>query len=153
MQKTVEKIPVLVKRKEGCDDLPVPKYMSKGSAGMDFYADVDTPVTLEPGQIKLISTGLHISLPVGFEAQIRPRSGLAVKHGIGVVNSPGTIDSDYRGLINIILINFGKDAFVIERGMRIAQMVVNKITQAEFEIVDELDVTARNTGGFGHTGV
>ena len=153
MQKTVEKIPVLVKRKEGCDDLPLPKYMSKGSAGMDFYADVDTPVTLEPGQIKLISTGLHISLPVGFEAQIRPRSGLAVKHGIGVVNSPGTIDSDYRGLINIILINFGKDAFVIERGMRIAQMVVNKITQAEFEIVDELDVTARNTGGFGHTGV
>ncbi|MCK5345283.1 MAG: dUTP diphosphatase, partial [Candidatus Heimdallarchaeota archaeon] len=149
MQKTVEKIPVLVKRKEGCDDLPLPKYMSKGSAGMDFYADVDTPVTLEPGQIKLISTGLHISLPVGFEAQIRPRSGLAVKHGIGVVNSPGTIDSDYRGLINIILINFGKDAFVIERGMRIAQMVVNKITQAEFEIVDELDVTARNTGGFG----
>jgi len=147
------KIALKIKKKESCDDLPLPKYMSSGSAGMDLYADVDGQTTIEPGQIKLISAGIYISLPVGYEAQIRPRSGLAIKHGIGIVNSPGTIDADYRGLINIILINFSKDPYVVKRGSRIAQMIISKVTQADLEVVTELDRTERNTGGFGHTGV
>ncbi|MCP4649401.1 MAG: dUTP diphosphatase [PVC group bacterium] len=149
----VSKVTLRIKRKEDCTDLPLPKYMSTGSAGMDLYADVDVETTLEPGEIKMVSTGIHVSIPEGYEAQIRPRSGLAAKYGIGIVNSPGTIDSDYRGLINIILINFGKEIFLIKRGMRICQMVINKVTQANLEVVEELDVTDRNTGGFGHTGV
>ncbi|MFH2137225.1 MAG: dUTP diphosphatase [Candidatus Omnitrophota bacterium] len=149
----LDKVVIKLKRKENCEDLPLPAYMSNGSAGMDLYADVDGDVILEPGDRKLISSGIHISLPQGYEAQVRPRSGLSIKHGIGVVNSPGTVDADYRGLINVILINFSKELFVIKRGMRIAQMVINKITQADFDVVDELDVTERNTGGFGHTGV
>jgi len=149
----MDTISVKIKQKENCADLPLPKYMSSGSAGMDLYADVEDAITLEPGQIKLISAGIYISLPEGYEAQIRPRSGLAVKHGIGIVNSPGTIDADYRGLINIIMINFGAEPYKIKRASRIAQMVINKVTQAEFEVVNELDRTVRNTGGFGHTGV
>ena len=144
---------VKIKKKDDCADLPLPAYMSSGSAGMDLYADVDVRVTIEPGQIKMISAGIYISLPEGYEAQVRPRSGLAVKHGIGIVNSPGTIDADYRGLINIIMINFGRQPYDIERGTRIAQMVINKVPQARFEVVEELDKTQRNTGGFGHTGV
>ncbi|MBU1087448.1 MAG: dUTP diphosphatase [Candidatus Omnitrophica bacterium] len=149
----MDTILVKIKQKENCADLPLPAYMSSGSAGMDLYADVDGEITLDPGQIKLISAGIYISLPEGYEAQIRPRSGLAVKHGIGIVNSPGTIDADYRGLINIIMINFGAESYKIKRASRIAQMVINKVTQAEFEVVNELDRTVRNTGGFGHTGV
>lgn len=146
-------IAVKIKTKENCADLPLPAYMSSGSAGMDLYADVDGEVTIEPGKIKMVSAGIYISLPEGYEAQIRPRSGLAVKHGIGIVNSPGTIDADYRGLINIILINFGKESYIIKRASRIAQMVINEVIQAKFEVVNELDRTVRNTGGFGHTGV
>ena len=149
----IDKVVINIKKKENCDDLPLPAYMSSGSAGMDLYADVDEKVTLEPGQIKLISAGIYISLPQGYEAQIRPRSGLAIKHGIGIVNSPGTIDADYRGLINIIMINFGHSSYEIKRGTRIAQMVIKKVTQAEFRVVEELDKTVRNAGGFGHTGV
>ncbi|MFH1458855.1 MAG: dUTP diphosphatase [Candidatus Omnitrophota bacterium] len=147
------KVIVKIRKKENCDDLPLPSYMSDGSSGMDLYADIDSEIIIKPGQIKLVSAGIYLSLPQGFEAQIRPRSGLAIKHGIGIVNSPGTIDADYRGLINIILINFGQDPYVIKRGARIAQMIISRVTQAELEVVNELDKTARNTGGFGHTGV
>lgn len=147
------KVVIKIKKKEDCQDLPLPSYMSSGSSGMDLYADVDGEATILPGQIKMISAGIYISLPSGYEAQIRPRSGLAVKHGIGIVNTPGTIDADYRGLINIILINFGSSAYVIKRGARIAQMIINKVEQAELEVVNELEQTVRNSGGFGHTGV
>jgi len=149
----MEKAKIKVKRKAGCEDLPLPKYMSEGASGMDLYADVDSDLTIAPGEIKSVSTGLYISIPHGFEVQIRPRSGLALKHGIGLVNSPGTIDSDYRGLICIILINWGKAPFVIRRGDRIAQMIVNKVARAELEEVVELDETVRAAGGFGHTGL
>ncbi|MDF2820369.1 MAG: dut [Clostridiales bacterium] len=134
--------------------LPLPKYMSAGAAGLDLYADVpvDEPITLEPGDYKLIPTGIKIALPEGFEAQIRGRSGLAAKYAIGIPNAPGTIDADYRGEIKVILINWGKEAFVINRGERIAQMVINKIEQAEWKIVNSLDETQRGEGGFGHSG-
>ncbi len=130
----------------------MPAYMSAGAAGMDLYADVREDVTLNPGEIKLISTGIHIAMPEGFEAQIRPRSGLALKHGITMVNTPGTIDSDYRGLISLILTNLGKEPYIIKRGARVAQMVLNEVIRAEFEQVEELGATTRAHGGFGHTG-
>jgi len=120
---------------------------------MDLYAAVDENVVIHPGKRELIPTGIAISLPPGYEAQIRPRSGLAIKHGIGLLNSPGTVDSDYRGEIKIIMMNLGEDSFVVSRGMRIAQMIVSKFTAIDFKIVDELDVTLRNEGGFGHTGL
>lgn len=146
-------VKVLVQRSPGTNDLPMPAYMSAGAAGMDLYADVREDVILNPGEIKLISTGIHIALPEGYEAQIRPRSGLALKHGITMVNTPGTIDSDYRGLISLILTNLGKEAYVIKRGARIAQMILGEVIRAEFELVQELNDTARAHGGFGHTGV
>lgn len=127
--------------------------MSAGAAGMDLTADVSEDVLLRPGEIKLISTGISIALPLGYEAQIRPRSGLALKHGITMVNTPGTIDCDYRGVVSLILTNLGKDPFVIKRGARLAQMVINEVVHAEFEIVADLDPTERSHGGFGHTGV
>ena len=120
---------------------------------MDLAAAVDQDVLLQPGERALIPTGIAISLPLGFEAQIRPRSGLALKHGIGLLNSPGTIDSDYRGEIQIIVINLSREPFVIKRGLRIAQMVIAQYVTASFKVVDELDVTLRNKGGFGHTGL
>jgi dUTP pyrophosphatase len=126
--------------------------MSKDAAGMDLYACLEEDVVLEKGKIKLIPTGLKIALPSGYEAQIRPRSGLALKHGISLVNTPGTIDADYRGEIKIIMINFGEEDFTIKHGERIAQMVINKIEQVELEVVDGLEDTERGAGGFGHTG-
>lgn len=120
---------------------------------MDLAAACEGDFTLLPGERTLVPTGIIISLPLGYEAQIRPRSGLALKHGIGLLNSPGTIDSDYRGEIQVILINLGKEPFVIKRGLRIAQMVVSQSIPAHFKVVSELDVTLRNEGGFGHTGV
>jgi len=148
-----EAINLRIRRKQGCEDISMPQYMSEGASGMDICADVDGEVILEPGEIKLISAGFYMSIPKGYEVQIRPRSGLAIKHGISIVNSPGTIDSDYRGLVGIILINQGKEPFAVKRGERIAQMVVQKVLQANIEVVDELDETARAHGGFGHTGV
>jgi dUTP pyrophosphatase len=148
-----EKVRVKIKRKANCIDLPLPSYMSSGASGMDLYADVKEDIILAPGEIKLISTGIYVSIPPGYEAQIRPRSGLALKHGISIVNSPGTIDSDFRGLVGIILINLGKEDFRISRGDRIAQMVIKPVVQAELIEVEELDVTSRAGGGFGHTGV
>lgn len=138
---------------EGAKDLPLPKYMSEGAAGMDIYAAVDEDTVLKKGEIKLIPTGLKIALPLQYEAQIRPRSGLALKHGISLVNTPGTIDADYRGEIKIIMINFGDGDFTIKRGDRIAQMVINRIETIKWHVVDELPQTNRSEGGFGHTGI
>ncbi len=131
----------------------LPEYATPQSAGMDLRANINEPITLKPLERKLIPTGLFIALPVGYEAQIRPRSGLAFKHGITVVNTPGTIDADYRGEIMVLLVNLSNDDFVINDGERIAQMVIAKHERASFTEVEELDVTERNTGGIGHTGV
>ncbi len=133
-------------------DIPLPRYMTPHSAGMDVCAAVKQPVTIQPGEILLIPSGFAISLPVGFEAQIRPRSGLAIKHGISIVNAPGTIDADYRGEIKIGLINFGKSPYEISRGDRIAQMIISRVSSARLELVDTLNESERNSGGFGHTG-
>lgn len=119
---------------------------------MDLYADVSGEVVLMPGEIKLISSGIYLGIPEGYEAQIRPRSGLALKHGISFVNTPGTIDSDYRGLVSLIMINNGPEAFVIRRGDRIAQMVINEIVRADVRVTADLGETARSVGGFGSTG-
>lgn len=135
------------------EGLALPVYMSEGSSGMDLTAAIADPLALQPTERVLIPTGISIAIPVNYEAQVRPRSGLALRHGIGILNSPGTIDSDYRGEIQVILINLGKDSFVIRRGDRIAQLVVAPQVKASFKIVEELDVTLRSSGGFGHTGV
>ena len=131
---------------------PLPKYQTTQSAGMDLRANIDAPVLLKPLDRKLIPTGLHIALPEGYEAQIRPRSGLAIKNGITCINTPGTIDPDYTGDVGVILVNISNEDFVVQPGDRIAQMVINKFEQAEFEVVEELDETERGEGGFGHTG-
>ena len=149
----MKKINVKIKRKESAKDLPIPAYATSGSSGVDLYADVENKTIISPGEIKLISCGIHIELPEGYEAQVRPRSGLALKHGITLVNTPGTIDSDYRGLINLIMINLGKNDFVFERGHRLAQMVIREVTRAEFIEMEELVETERAHGGFGHTGI
>lgn len=132
---------------------PLPAYATSQSAGMDLRANIDEPITLHPMERRLVPTGLHIALPVGFEAQIRPRSGLALKHGITVLNTPGTIDSDYRGELKVLLINFSTEDFVINDGERIAQMVIARHEQGEFFEVKALDETERGEGGYGHTGV
>ena len=131
----------------------MPAYESAGSSGMDIRACVEAPLLLSPGEIKLVPTGLAISIPRGYEAQIRPRSGLALNHGIGMVNSPGTIDSDYRGEVGIILVNWGDRPFTIRRGDRIAQMVISKVCRATILQTDKLDSTQRGEGGFGHSGI
>jgi dUTP pyrophosphatase len=131
----------------------LPAYATPQSAGMDLRANIDESIVLKPFERRLISTGLHIALPVGFEAQIRPRSGLALKHGITVLNSPGTVDADYRGEVMVLLINLSQEEFVINDGERIAQMVIARHEQGLMELVDKLDETERGTGGYGHTGV
>ncbi len=132
--------------------LPVPAYQTAGSSGMDLHAAVAEPLTLDPGDIFCVPTGIAIELQPGYEAQVRARSGLALKHGIGLVNAPGTIDCDYRGEIGVILINHGKLPFTVERGMRIAQLVIQPVCRATVSVADSLTETARNSGGFGHTG-
>jgi dUTP pyrophosphatase len=141
-----------IKRTENALDMELPRYQSEGAAGMDLRANVTDGVTLKPGEFKMIPTGISIALPMGYEAQVRPRSGLAVKYGITTLNAPGTIDSDYRGEINVILINHGKEDFVIDRGERIAQMVISRFEKPRFIEVSELGETERGSGGFGHTG-
>lgn len=131
----------------------MPAYATEQSAGMDLRANIGEAVVLHPLERRLIPTGLHIALPPGYEAQVRPRSGLALKHGITVLNSPGTIDADYRGEIGVLLVNMSSEDFVVNDGERIAQMVIARHEQAEFVIVDELDATERGEGGYGHTGV
>lgn len=148
----MEKNKFLILKTEDAKDLELPKYMTKGAAGMDLYANVKEDTVLKHGQIKMVPTGIRISIPHGYEAQIRPRSGLAAKYGITMVNAPGTVDSDYRGEINVILINLGPEDFTVQRGMRIAQMVINKVEMIDFSEVFCLDETERGQGGFGHTG-
>lgn len=134
-------------------DIALPEYMTKGAAGMDIRISIDKDVTLGHGNIALLPTGFKMAIPEGFEAQIRPRSGLAIKHGIGLINSPGTIDSDYRGEVKVAVINLGEEDFIFKRGDRVAQMVITRVWQAGIEVVGELDETKRSDGGFGHTGV
>ena len=133
-------------------DIPLPRYMTPQSAGMDLCAAIENDIPLNHGDIVLVPTGFAMSIPEGYEGQIRPRSGIAVKHGITIVNSPGTIDSDYRGEVKIAVIHLGKDAYILRRGDRIAQMVIKKVYQAKLEVVEALEETERNAGGFGHTG-
>lgn len=149
----LEHIKVKISRvKSGTEDLNIPQYATEGSAGLDLCAAVDEEIQIQPHETLLIPTGFAIELPLGYEAQIRPRSGLALKHQVGILNSPGTIDSDYRGEVKIILSNFGKEPFTIRRGDRIAQMVVGRYTRVEWEEVTKVNDTARGAGGFGHTG-
>jgi dUTP pyrophosphatase len=144
---------VLVRRKEGCDDLPLPRYQSPGASGMDLHAAVEGDLTIQPGAVALVPTGLHIAVPPGYEAQVRPRSGLALKSMISVLNAPGTVDSDYRNEVGVILANFGPEPFTVTRGMRVAQMVICRAYRAELAEVDSLDETERHMGGFGSTGL
>ena len=132
---------------------PLPTYATALSAGMDLRADIDEDITLLPMQRQLVPTGLHIALPEGYEAQIRPRSGLALKHGITVLNTPGTVDADYRGEIMVLLVNFSNEPFIVKDGERIAQMIVAKHEQVNFELTETLDETERGAGGYGHTGL
>jgi len=146
---------VLIKFKRVSNDfdhIPIPSYLTEGSSGMDLRAALNEPLLLKPKEMELIPTNLSVEIPMGFELQVRPRSGLAAKHGIGILNSPGTIDSDYRGEIKIIIIHLGKDEFIIQPGDRIAQLVVSKIYRAKMEEVEELNMSVREDGGFGHTG-
>jgi len=139
-------------RPESDSDIPLPCYMTPQSAGMDIYAAITDEVLLQKGEIAMLPTGFAMALPAGYEAQIRPRSGLAVKHGIGLINSPGTIDADYRGEVMIAVINLGPRPYTFQRGNRVAQMIIHRVHQAELQEVENLDETHRNTGGFGHTG-
>lgn len=136
----------------GNEDLPLPVQMSSGSSGFDLQAAVNEPVVIQPGKWKLIPTGIAIAMPQGLEAQIRPRSGLALKHGLTVLNSPGTIDADYRGEIGVLMLNLGEESYQVLRGQRIAQMVFSQVPEVQLRVTDQLDSTKRGTGGFGHTG-
>ena len=149
----MKRISIQIKRLENNADLPLPGYETEGSSGMDLRAAVERPVILDPGEVKLIPTGFAVSIPPGYEGQVRPRSGLALRHGIGMVNSPGTIDSDYRGEVSIILINWGQRPFTINRGDRIAQIIIAKVYRVDLVDADSLDSTRRGSGGFGHSGI
>lgn len=144
---------ILVKRLPGAEDLPLPEQATPGSAGMDLRAAVEDDVYLKPGERKSVPTGLSLAIPEGYEGQVRPRSGLAVRSGIGVVNAPGTIDSDYRGPVCVILINHGDTDFIIRRGDRIAQLVIAPVVKASLVETNSLPETVRSDGGFGHTGI
>ena len=148
-----EAVRVAVRRAPGCDDIPFPRYMSPGAAGFDLPAAVDSELAVEPGAFASVPTGLFVAIPPGYEGQVRPRSGLAVKHGVTVLNTPGTVDSDYRGEVRVILVNHGSEPFTVRRGDRIAQMIIAPVTRAHLEPLDELPSTRRGEGGFGHTGV
>ena len=145
-------IRVLRLRPDQDQDIPLPRYMTPGSAGMDVCAAISAPLLIEPGEIKLVPTGFAMAIPKGFEVQARPRSGLAIKHGITLPNAPGTIDSDYRGEVMVALINLSREAYTIRRGERIAQLVAGQVFAAQILEVDALDETPRGAGGFGHTG-
>jgi len=147
-----DNISVRVVRLPHCGDLSLPAYQTQGSAGMDLLAAVSEPLTIPPGAWKLVPTGLSVAIPVGFEGQVRPRSGLALRHGLIVLNTPGTIDSDYRGEIRVILANLGREPFVVERGERMAQLVFSRIARVEWQEAASLPPSFRGEGGFGHTG-
>jgi dUTP pyrophosphatase len=149
--KSMEKIKVCVQKLAGNDDIPLPQYMTDQAAGMDIFAAVTADEIISPGERKKIPTGIAVALPAGYEAQIRPRSGLALKHGITLLNAPGTIDADYRGEIALIVINHGEEPFTVNRGLRLAQMIIQKICQVEWVPSGDLKATTRGAGGFGHT--
>jgi dUTP pyrophosphatase len=145
-------ITIKIKRLAGGEGMPLPAFATEHAAGADLHAAVAAAVTIAPGEICLIPCGFAMAIPPGYEAQVRPRSGLSSKHGVTLVNTPGTIDADYRGEVRVPLINLGRAAFVVERGMRVAQMVIAAVPRVEYAEVEELDETARGQGGFGHTG-
>ncbi|MBU0687365.1 MAG: dUTP diphosphatase [Candidatus Margulisbacteria bacterium] len=145
-------VKIQVKRHEHGKDIPLPQYMTEHAAGMDLFAAVYEDTTIPKKSHKLIPTGISIAIPEGYEAQVRPRSGLALKKGISVLNTPGTIDADYRGEVGVILVNHGNEDFTVKRGDRIAQMIINEIVKIKFEEVSELPESKRSSGGFGHTG-
>lgn len=146
-------VKVAIKQLPHGQDLPLPAYATVQSAGLDLLAAIAEDVILQPGERALVKTGIAIALPEGYEAQIRPRSGLTLKHGISVLNAPGTIDADYRGEVGVILVNFSQEAFTVTRGMRVAQMVVAAYSQANFFVVEDLEASVRGEGGFGSTGI
>lgn len=149
----MSQIAVAVKQLEHGKDIDLPQYATSQSAGLDLCAAINADIILQPGERKLVPTGLSIALPDGYEAQVRPRSGLAFKNGVTVLNTPGTIDADYRGEIGVILVNLGQEPFTITRGMRIAQMIISQYTQIKWSQVEDLEETARGAGGFGSTGL
>jgi len=144
---------VQIVQEPGTKDLPLPTYATEEAAGIDLHAAVSSSLTIEPGKAVLVPTGIRVAVPKGYELQIRPRSGLALKHGITVLNSPGTVDADYRGPVGVILANLGDQPFTINRGDRIAQAVLSRVERIEWEPVEVLDETPRGSGGFGHTGI
>jgi len=146
------KIQVKRLRESSREPIPLPRYMTEHSAGMDLFADVENEVVLQPGERRLIPTGIALAIPPGYEGQVRPRSGLALREGVSLVNSPGTLDADYRGEVGVLLINLGQRPFRLKRGDRIAQLVISPVCRAELELTSELEATLRNDGGFGHTG-
>ncbi|OGP55088.1 MAG: deoxyuridine 5'-triphosphate nucleotidohydrolase [Deltaproteobacteria bacterium RBG_13_52_11b] len=148
----MEKIRIHIKRLTNDQPVSLPQYMTEGSSGMDLFASLKKEVTLQPGERGLIPTGISVAIPEGFEGQVRPRSGLAIRKGIGIINAPGTIDADYRGEIGVLLINFGNEPVTLRHGDRIAQMVISRVYRAIWEEADELPPTLRREGGFGHTG-
>jgi len=148
----MHRLSIPIKRLAGTDDIPYPTYMTSHASGMDIFAAVPQTITIPPGERAVIPTGVAIAIPIGYEAQIRPRSGLALKHGIGLLNTPGTIDADYRGEIKVILINLGHMPFEVKRGDRIAQMVIQPVIAVSWEEVNDLPDSERMAGGFGHTG-
>ena len=150
---STEPLDVAVTRLDDAADLPLPAYATEGSSGLDLMASIAGPLTIAPGGRALVPTGIRIALPEGFEAQVRPRSGLALRHGVGVLNAPGTVDSDYRGEISVILVNLGDDPFVVERAMRIAQLVVAPVARIAWRETAELPETARGADGYGSTGL
>ena len=149
----MENIRIHIKRLTNDQPVSLPQYMTEGSSGMDLFASLKKEVTLQPGERGLIPTGISVAIPEGFEGQVRPRSGLAIRSGIGIINAPGTIDADYRGEIGILLINFGNEPVTLRHGDRIAQLVISRVFRAIWEEADELPPTLRQGGGFGHTGV
>jgi len=149
----MENIRIHIKRLTNDQPVSLPQYMTEGSSGMDLFASLKNEVTLQPGERGLIPTGISVAIPEGFEGQVRPRSGLAIRSGIGIINAPGTIDADYRGEIGVLLINFGKEPVTLRQGDRIAQLVISRVFRAIWEEADELPPTLRQGGGFGHTGV
>jgi dUTP pyrophosphatase len=149
----VDRIQIPIKRLRKNHPVLLPQYMTNASSGMDLFACLDVEEILQPGERKLIPTGLSVAIPEGFEGQVRPRSGLAIKHGIGIINGPGTIDADYRGEIAVLLINFGTEPFTVRDGDRIAQMVISQVCRAAWQETEELPATERQEGGFGHTGI
>jgi len=149
----MQEVEVQIRIEPGCEDLPLPKYETEHAAGMDLRAAVEEPLVLAPGERALVPTGIRVAIPPGYEGQVRPRSGLALRHGIILPNSPGTIDADYRGRVQVILMNLGNEPFTIRRGDRIAQLVIARVEKARWRVVDKLPDTERSTGGFGSTGL